>query len=436
MKEKTKLELYSGTNEHVEELMSKEPAWLIQWGVIIISAVIISFLVIAWIIKYPDVIHSEISLTTPLSPIRISSKINGTVENLYFRDNDYVKKRDAILVIKDENNTDYKELNRLKMVLDKIKLSKGSPVNEDVLINGDFRNIGNILDKLFEFQSNIENYNVFLKDIAIRKSINKNDEIIEQYKILIAQNSEKVSLTGEQLNVEKIDVERQKKLFEGQVISKKDFEVTLKEHYEVEKNYANVKTDQHLYKLKILELQKENEGLDIEENALNASLFLQLNNSYKELYNAIHMWEDRYVIKAPMDGKIAFLKHNLTSQSLKAEEEIVAIVPSEEQAIIGEVYMPINGSGKVQIGQRVRIFLDNYPYQEYGILRGQVSSISLLPNNKNYLIKVILPYGLKTSVRKLEFKQELMGYAEIVTEEKNLLQRVFYKFKSLSTAEI
>ena len=86
------------------------------------------------------------------------------------------------------------------------------------------------------------------------------------------------------------------------------------------------------------------------------------------------------------------------------------------------------------MGQKVNIYLKNYPYQEFGVLPGRVRSISLVPQDNRYAIEITLPAGLMTSYRKqLDFRQEMQGSAEIVTEDLRLLERIFYQVKALAS---
>ena len=62
---------------------------------------------------------------------------------------------------------------------------------------------------------------------------------------------------------------------------------------------------------------------------------------------------------------------------------------------------------------------------EFGMVKGKVKSISLAPNNDYYTAEIELPNGLKTFYGiDLEFKQEMQGTAEIITEDIRLLERV------------
>jgi hypothetical protein len=66
------------------------------------------------------------------------------------------------------------------------------------------------------------------------------------------------------------------------------------------------------------------------------------------------------------------------------------------------------------------------------MLAGTVQSISLVPRNDSYAIEVQLPRGLRTSFdRPLDFRQEMQGSAEIITEELRLLERIFYQIRRI-----
>ncbi|WP_245869894.1 hypothetical protein [Pedobacter ginsengisoli] len=77
--------------------------------------------------------------------------------------------------------------------------------------------------------------------------------------------------------------------------------------------------------------------------------------------------------------------------------------------------------------------MDNYRFQEYGIVEGRVQNISFTPDEEgNYYEDVLLPKGLRTSYQKtLPFDKELKGNAEIVTQDLRLIERFFYQIRKL-----
>ncbi len=87
------------------------------------------------------------------------------------------------------------------------------------------------------------------------------------------------------------------------------------------------------------------------------------------------------------------------------------------------------------MGQKVLIKLDNFPYQQFGMLIGAVENISISPDTQgNYVVYISVRDGLKTSYnQKIEFRQEMLGTAEIITEDLSLAERLFYKVKNIFT---
>jgi hypothetical protein len=121
------------------------------------------------------------------------------------------------------------------------------------------------------------------------------------------------------------------------------------------------------------------------------------------------------------------------NQFVKVAEPILSILPTNKEKLVGRMSVPTVNSGKVTTGQKVLIKLDNYRFQEYGIVEGKVQNISLIPDDKgNYYVDITLPKGLKTSYNKnLTFDKELRGNAEIVTQDLRLIERFFYQIRKL-----
>lgn len=145
----------------------------------------------------------------------------------------------------------------------------------------------------------------------------------------------------------------------------------------------------------------------------------------------------KYVFKATFDGKVQFLKFYNENQFIQAGEQVFTIVPKSVKAF-GQVLIPSNGSGKIEIGQEVIVKLDNFPYLEYGSLTGRIKSISLTSNTmksdksetENYMVLIDFPNQLKTNYgTELKFKADAKGSAEIITNDRRLIQRLFDNLK-------
>lgn len=149
-------------------------------------------------------------------------------------------------------------------------------------------------------------------------------------------------------------------------------------------------------------------------------------NAVALLCTALAEWASTSLLIAPIDGTVAFMQPWKDNQLTTAGETVFVIVPTEDSAPIGKALLPMQGAGKVRVGQRALIRLEGFPEQEYGFLEGKVTSISPVPDEGgNFVVEITPTQGLKTHYGKvLPVMKVMMGTAEIVTEERSLLERL------------
>ena len=127
-------------------------------------------------------------------------------------------------------------------------------------------------------------------------------------------------------------------------------------------------------------------------------------------------------------GTVNFLQRIQVGIYLKGGEELFAI--SEPGGMyVGVAKVPTIGYGKIKVGQNANIHVENYPYYEYGILKGKVNNIALFPNTNEYRVEISLPNGMLSSQKiLLKYTPEMTGDVEIVTDDKRVLERIFDSF--------
>ena len=62
-------------SEEVQELLTRVPHWLIRWGSVVVLTILVMLLLISWIVKYPDIVNSDIVITTNVPPQKLIAKI-------------------------------------------------------------------------------------------------------------------------------------------------------------------------------------------------------------------------------------------------------------------------------------------------------------------------------------------------------------------------
>ena len=191
---------------------------------------------------------------------------------------------------------------------------------------------------------------------------------------------------------------------------------------------ANKNTTELNQRLRSLKLQQNTNRVREEMTLLKTVI-----QSFNQLKKVIKDWEHLYVLKSNINGKVAFLNYWDKNQTVKQGELIFVVIPIDSSSFIAKLKTPAQNSGKIKIGQRVNIKLENYPNTEFGVLNGKIKNISLIPNSDGfYYVAVELPKNLITSYnKKIHLKQEMRGSAEIILEDLRLTERFFYQFKKL-----
>ena len=124
---------------------------------------------------------------------------------------------------------------------------------------------------------------------------------------------------------------------------------------------------------------------------------------------------------SPLDGKV-LLTHGTADNP---QRSILMIEPRDSSYDI-YVDLPAKGLGNVHTGQSVLIALDAFPEEEYGKLRGKISSLIPIGYESGMRAEVKLTDGMITTEGKELLPQRFnQGSAEVILTDKNLFQRIF-----------
>ena len=156
------------------------------------------------------------------------------------------------------------------------------------------------------------------------------------------------------------------------------------------------------------------------------SLGTALKAAYDELLASIEEWTLAYLFTSPAAGILSYNDVWQAHQNVNSGDKVFSVVSEHPGDVIGKMKLPADGSGKVQVGQRVNISLSGLPYLEFGFLMGRVQTVSLLPDEEGlYTVTVSLPQDLQTSYgHHISFGGEMPGLAEVLTDERSLTARL------------
>jgi multidrug resistance efflux pump len=424
-----KLEDIDLRSEDVQEILTKVPHWMIRWGNVLFLALILLLLFISWFVKYPDIIPSEAIITTQIPPQKEYAKITGKLDAILVTDNEDVTNNQPLAII--ENTANYKDVFKLKSVIDTINISNQTfsfPMDSlPILFLGDIESQYALFENSYiQYQLNKE-----LQPFSNEAQANAYSVSELNRRLRSLQSQKEINKT--ELDFKNKDLQRNKTLFEKGVISAQSYENKQMEFAQSERNYKNFESSISQMREGISNAHRTSKGSEI--NRIKEEMFLLKNviQSFNQLKKAIKDWKYQYVLQSSINGKVSFLNYWNSNQTVTSGDLVFTIIPSENSSFIAKLKTPAQNSGKIKIGQNVNIKLENFPDTEFGVLQGTLKNISLLPDKDGlYLIDAELPKKLITSYNKtIEFKQEMRGSAEIITEDLRLIERFFYQFKDL-----
>lgn len=414
-------------SEEVQEILTRVPHWLIRWGSVIILGILVMLLFVSWLIKYPDVVSSQIVITTNIPPQKLVAKTTGKIEVIFVKNKSAVAKNTALAVI--ENTADYNDVFLLKSIVDTIDINKSNfPFEKFKEVQ-----LGDVESSfaVFHREYTADQLNSSLKPYRVEGNAQSYEAV--QLKERLALLESQKSINSDELELQKNDLDRYEGLYKKGIIAAQELEKQRLNYLQAQKNYKNMLSSISQLKSSLNELNRSSKTTIINESKEQVNLERNFIQAFYQLKKEIKNWDLNYVLRSSIDGKVSFLQLWAENQTVTSGEDVFAIIPGVETGFIGKLKAPAQNSGKIQVGQKVNIRLANYPDREFGILEGKVKSISLTPDKDgNLLIDVSLLNGLNTSYkRKISFQQEMMGSADIITQDMRLIQRFFYQFRNL-----
>lgn len=428
-KEEKRIEIELRSDEF-QEIVQQSPRWLIRSGIMLILGFVLLLLAGSYFFKYPDVINADIVVLSENPPAYLAARTTGRIDSILVTDQQMVSEGQIIAIL--ENTARFNDALKLKELLLLIEPFMQSfdtlaAVHPEIDLQ-----LGDIQS---DYSSFVRLYNDYFTLLRLKLHPKKIKALRQQ----ISMNK----IYYDRLWAQKRDMDADFKIANNQfkrdsalqlkgVLSDLDLEKT--KGVLIQKKYNLNGSRTKLAETQSAIIKLEQEAVDAEMDFADQKKKAQ--NTLIEAMNVLKSrwayWEQTFVIKSPTSGKVSFAAFWSQNQQVKKDEIVFSVIPEKQSQIIGRINLPVKGAGKVVVGQNVNIRFENFPYMEYGYVKGQVRNISLMPNNESYVVEVEMPQDLKTNYDiQLKFSQEMKGSAEIITSDLRLIQRIFNPVKSL-----
>jgi HlyD family secretion protein len=412
----------------IQNIFGKPPGWLLYWGISAMFGFLIVIISVTAFIRYPDKLNLEVNLQSENPPIAMIAKANGEIATISVKENQNVKTGDVIVELKSTLNKPDLQISKLFLraiqeeltIRDYLEINPISNLKLGVISN----NYNSLVQSYEEFQ-------IMLQENMVFQKINSIEKEISQLRKLNNSLAKQEAFFEENLVLKERDYNRQSELLKNGVISKLDLEnveaVLINEKRQLESFKSNMINNE----IRSQQLHTEIEDLKGNRSSDVATSLLKIKQLAFDIQSQIAEYEDQFIIVSPVEGIVSFNKTISVNQYIKAGDELFTILPNIVGEYLAVGLLPAGASGTIEIGQKVRLEIVNYPSFQFGHIYGELADFAMVPNENSYLVKVKLPSEFKTSLNKdIPKKENMAAHATIITKDYSLLERLFQNLLS------
>lgn len=418
----------SEPSEYLQEVLATPPRWIIRWGQVGVVLLVMILMLLSWFIRYPDRISGKVVITTHNPPIGVVAQTDGYIMDIFVKDHDIVES-DSILAVF-QNAARFEDVMQLRKTLQTFNPNFVTTEFSDSLLFPAYQ-LGEMQKYYTNLQTAWSSYQQYLQLSPHHlERLSINDQIL-QYQQLLTQKQTEYELLDRKSQLVEKDFMRNKQLYSTQTIAEKTLEISEQQWLEAKYAAEVLTSELTQIQLNISQLRSKYQQLTNQQFKTEIELQDDLLSSLSNLQAVISQWEEHFLLRAPQTGTISLFNFENSKQYVHALDTVMHILPENDQPIFGRLLVPVQNFGKVQFGQTVQVYLDNYPYEEYGSLSAKIEDFSDLPQQGFYRVIIRFPEGMRTHYGIIVPAQpNLHGRAEIITEDRRLIERVFDKLRA------
>lgn len=279
---------------------------------------------------------------------------------------------------------------------------------------------------------------------------------LEAQKVVIAQNQRAIAARQEVVSLLKIDINAHKERlnnlrpsFEDGAISREyifNAEQALNERLsaiaqaesdrdraiaESQKLQAELIQKQTEIDRTLSESRQRTQELEVNATQLQTNI-VEIN---KQLEVALAK-RDRLFLHAPVDGVVTSLNFKHAGEVAQQGETLAEIAPKGASLVL-LAFLPDREAGFVEVGMPAQVKLDAFPYQDFGIIQGQVESIAPDADVHDkmgvvYQVEISLQaMHIESNNRTVKFKAGQTGHAEIIIRKQRIIDVLLDPIQSL-----
>lgn len=415
----------------------------------------------------------------PLGAVRkLDSISGGKVATVKVKEGDKVRAGQILLEL--DNNSFKPELERTKEKLAGLEnqVSQLEMLKKQIELTAttqEQQNQSQALEKKAQVNQAIQNLNTKQSTYKLEKL--EKQALVNQAKQQISSSINERESAAARLQIDKTQVNRFSKLLNDGAVSAAQIDNLKKEQQESKRLYQKAESDIGQSQLRLAEQTSRYQATisQLESDIEQAKLRLaEQNSSYQTTVNAgklalqktqqqvkelqrqinsaksqiaqtrneitsLQIQMQQRIVRSPIDGIVFELPVSKPGEVLQTGQRIAKIAP-ENSGYVLKAKMPVKETGLLKEGMPVKVKFDAYPFQEYGILPGEVSWIS--PDSKveaqapsgteSYELRIKLdkPY-IQNGSRRISLSPGQTANAEVIVRQRRVIDLLLDPFKKM-----
>lgn len=416
-----------------EQIINQPPGCLLKSGIITTAIIFGALFILASFIRYPDKIISNGIMTSEYPALEIVSLAKGTVEKIYTKNGENIKKDAPILVVK--SDAKFEDVQTLEFYLEQI--NENIPISQFPLIP-DTLQVGSLQPPYASLLLTIKELRLKIGQTLVNNQISSIQKEINNLSVLVQSVDKQKSILQKELSLSKSEVERTQKLFDGGFESKQATELAESKMLQIEQKIEAMNENVVRHQIRADQLEVEQLRLQNERDVAIGGNKFKLVEQISNLKTALYSWKKQFIITAPTDGELNLLSDIVPNQMINLDERVGFVINKKQnnQKLI-KAYYPSDRIGKIGLGNTANIKFIGYPHKEFGIFVSSVEYVSPIPvsdinNQLVYEVKLSLPDLITTTYNKtISFKPNSSVQVEIITEDRTILERIFNQLYDL-----
>lgn len=418
--------LYNGQEIHTEDIqdiIGTPPSAILRWGITWVFVIVLAIVALAAFIRYPEIVRTNIRINAANAPKGVFSKVSGNIVAVLVNEADSVEAGQQLAWM--ESTANHQQVLDLLAQLHIFRMEQqGNRAITELFVNAPINlQLGELQNGYQSFYQSYLNYQAATGNGIYLK---RRDYILQDIQNVREQRSQlenQRKLQEREYALAEVEFKRYEELADRKVISPAEFQqqqaALLAKQHPLQQTQSTMLANESTLTAKMKELADLDNQIGEEK-----SKFIQALNSF---ISESEQWKNLYVLTAPQSGKVVYAGIIQQNQHIDVGQEVFYVNPGSTD-FFGELNVPQYNMGKVKVGQEVLVKLNSYPFEEFGVLRGEIGQINKVPYRDSIFLSRVDLSPL-SGTQPIQLTTGLTGLAEIITEDASLLQRFFRNIK-------